>query len=147
MIRTASRDDEGALLELIAEFYEIDGHPFVFETVRTGLGPLLDSDRYGMVLVADDGDGVIGYAAVVWSYSIESGGPDALLDEIYVRRRGAGVGRRLMERIFEEVRARGMRRIFLETEPSNERGRSFYRRLGFEVEDSVWMLADIGLGT
>lgn len=147
MIRTANRDDEGALLELIAEFYEIDGHPFVIDTVTAGLAPLLESDTYGVVLLADDDDVLDGYAAVVWSYSIESGGPDALLDEIYVRHRGAGVGRALMERVFEEVRARGMRRIFLETEPSNERGRSFYRRLGFEVEDSVWMLGDIGLGT
>jgi len=83
VIRTAYPNDEGALLELIAEFYEIEGHPFVIDTVAAGLAPLLESDTYGVVLVADDGD---------------------------------------------------------------ERGR-FYRRLGFEVEDSVWMLADIGWGT
>jgi GNAT superfamily N-acetyltransferase len=96
------------------------------------------------VVLLADGDPPIGYAAVVWSYSIESGGPDALLDEIYVRRRGMGVGRRLMEEVFREVRARGMRRVFLETGAGNALARSFYSDLGFEVEDSVWMVADIG---
>lgn len=144
MIRRARSADETALLELIGEFYEIDGHAFDGETVVAGLGPLLQSDQYGLVLVADDGGPLDGYAAIVWSYSIESGGRDALLDEIYVRRRSRGIGRLLMEAVFAEVRSRGMRRVFLETEPANQRARDFYAGLGFEVEDSIWMLADIG---
>lgn len=143
MIRRAGSADQTALLELIAEFYEIDGHPFDRSTVVAGLLPLLESDRYGVVVVAGDGE-FDGYAAVVWSYSIESGGPDALLDEIYVRRRSQGIGRRLMDAVFDEVRTRGMRRVFLETEPANQHARDFYQGLGFEVEDSVWMLADLG---
>lgn len=84
------------------------------------------------------------YAAVVWSYSIESGGPDAMLDEIYVRERGGGSGRRLMEAVFSELRARGISRLFLETETANQRARAFYERLGFKTEDSVWMHIDLG---
>lgn len=80
----------------------------------------------------------------MWSNSIESGGPDALLDEIYVRERGRGTGRQLMEGLFREVRDRGMSRVFLETEHDNERARRFYASIGFEIEDSIWMVADIG---
>ncbi len=144
MIRRAVPSDETALLALIEEFYEVDGHRFDESTVHSGLVPLLDTERHGVVLVAGEAGGDLdGYAALVWSYSIESGGPDALLDEIYVRERGRGVGRELMDEVFRQVRARGMRRIFLETEPDNERARSFYAGLGFEVESSVWMLTDL----
>jgi ribosomal protein S18 acetylase RimI-like enzyme len=57
---------------------------------------------------------------------------------------GQRVGRRLMEAVLDEVLARGMRRLFLETETSNQRARVFYERLGFTTEDSVWMQIDIG---
>lgn len=138
-IRRAGPPDRDGLLELIAEFYEIDGHPFDRATVVRGLVPLLESDEHGIVLLSEDG-----YAVLVWSYSLESGGRDALLDEIYVRRRGQGTGRALMERVFAEMAERGLTRVFLETEPDNERARAFYSRLGFRSEESVWMVADLG---
>ena len=139
MIRRANPDDRDELLELIAEFYEVDNHPFNHDTVVQGLLPLLESDEYGIVLITEGG-----YAVLVWSYSLESGGRDALLDEIYVRDRGRGTGRELMERVFAEMRERGLSGIFLETEPHNDRARDFYAGLGFEVEDSVWMSAHLG---
>lgn len=143
MIRRAGRDDREVLFGLIGEFYEMDGHEFHLDTVDAGLMPLLDSDRFGAVLLAE-GPGPVGYAVVVWSYSIESGGRDALLDEIYVRTRGRGIGRRLMDAVFEEMRRQEIRRIFLETEAGNERARDFYVGLGFTAENSVWMVSDIG---
>lgn len=127
------------MLALISEFYEVDDHPFDQETVLRGLVPLLESDEHGVVLLADDG-----YAVLVWSYSLESGGRDALLDEIYVREQGRGTGKALMESVFAEMRERDIRRIFLETEAENDRARAFYSRLGFEIEDSVWMSAHLG---
>jgi GNAT superfamily N-acetyltransferase len=143
VIRRAGHADEEVLLELIKEFYEVDGHEFHPVTVKGGLSPLLTSDRYGVVLLAKDPDPV-GYAVLVWSYSIESGGRDALLDEIYVRTPGEGIGRALMDEVFEEMRRQGLRRIFLETEAENEQARAFYRSIGFNAEDSIWMTADIG---
>ena len=139
MIRRAGPEDRATLLTLTAEFYQVDDHPFDMSVVEAGVDPLLANDEYGIVLITDDG-----YAVVTWSYSLESGGRDALLDELYVRRRSRGIGSSLIEAIFSEMRARGLRRIFLETEPSNQEARSFYQRHGFRIEDSVWMAADIG---
>jgi hypothetical protein len=49
-----------------------------------------------------------------------------------------------MEAVFEEVRSRGMSRLFLETETASHRARLFDERLGFTTEDSVWMHIDLG---
>lgn len=140
LLARAGATDLPLLLELVREFCAIDRHDFDESRVRRALPPLLQDDRHGVVWLI--GRPVIGYAVVTWSYSIESGGRDALLDEIYLRDRGAGIGARAMREIFRDLEARGLARMFLETERHNQRVRRFYRRLGFTEEASVWMVWD-----
>jgi GNAT superfamily N-acetyltransferase len=89
--------------------------------------------------VVEDEMGLGGYGVVTWGWSLESGGRDALLDELYVRDRGRGAGAALLEAIVAAARARGASRMFLETEEGNAAARRFYARAGFDVEGSVWM--------
>lgn len=138
-VRRAGPDDLGILLELCRRYCQIDGHVFEPDRARSGFAPLLDSDEHGVVWIAE-GDGGAGYAVVTWGWSIESGGRDALLDEVYVESSGAGVGTRLVEHVIEDCLRRGLPRIFLETERTNQVARRFYQKLGFAAEDSVWMV-------
>lgn len=118
----------------------MDGHPFDPEMVGRALRPLLAADELGVVwLIMDEGGGPAGYAVVTWGYSLESGGRDALLDEVFVRERGRGLGGAALTEILADCRRRGMARVFLETESRNEAVRRFYARHGFHTEDSVWM--------
>jgi GNAT superfamily N-acetyltransferase len=109
-------------------------HEFDPATPESGVIPLLDSDRHGVIWMTDDA-----YAVVRWSWSLESGGLEAILDEIYVRTRGAGTGSALIEHVLADCQARGVRRIFLETEAPNDAARRLYERHGFVAEDSIWM--------
>lgn len=137
MISRASSADLGLLMELAAEFNSADQHPHDEERVRQAFIPLLTGDDFGVVYLI--GDPVDGYVVVTWSYSIESGGRDALLDEMYVRSSGEGLGGNALEAILEVLRERGLSRVFLETEQHNDRVRRFYSRHGFVEEDSIWM--------
>jgi GNAT superfamily N-acetyltransferase len=151
--RRAVDADLAELLVLIAEFYAVDRHPFDRERVLRGLRPLLADDRFGQVWLVDPTDttdtsgapdgppaaGPAGYAVVTWSWSLESGGRDCILDELYVRDRGSGVGTRLLREVLAAAVAAGAGTVFLETEAHNARVRGFYARLGFATEDSVWM--------
>jgi GNAT superfamily N-acetyltransferase len=136
-IQRATPEDLESLLELIREFYEIDHHEFDLRRLQDSLPLLLDSDEYGVVwkVVAP----AQGYAVVTWGYSLESGGREALIDEIYLRQRGTGLGTRLLLHILDDCRHRGIVRVFLETESHNARVREFYGRVGFEEDDSIWM--------
>jgi len=125
-------------MPLIRSFYEIDQHEFDESIVRQALIPLLGDDTFGQVWVTDDGE-LGGYAVVTWGYSLESGGRECLVDEIYVERRSSGTGARLLDAALDGARKAGARAVFLETEAHNERVRSFYARCGFSVEASVWM--------
>ncbi len=142
-VRRATGDDLASLLPLVAEFCAVDGHDYDEQVVLAGLVPLLEAehegDIAGQVWVAEDDGAITGYGVLTWGWSLESGGRDALLDELYVRGRGRGAGRALLEAIVVAARDGGASRVFLETEDSNRAARRFYSRAGFEVEDSVWM--------
>jgi GNAT superfamily N-acetyltransferase len=139
VIRRAGMPDRDELMPLIREFYAVDRHEFDPDRVARGLDPLLADDTHGQVWLAGDG----GYAVVTWGWSLESGGREALLDEIYVRDRGRGVGRELLSHAMAAAAKAGATRMFLETEAHNERVRAFYASLGFAHEDSTWMSADL----
>jgi GNAT superfamily N-acetyltransferase len=135
-IRRAGPDDLDRLVELHREFCEADDHPFDDRRARAGFAPLLGDDTHGLVWIVDEPGA---YAVLTWGWSIEAGGAEAVLDEIFVTERGAGVGGQLIEHLLADGRRRGLARIFLETEAPNERVRSLYERHGFVSDDSVWM--------
>ena len=138
-IRRATPADLDDLVTLTGEYCLADGHPVDPDLARRGFAPLLDDDDHGTVLIAHDATIALGYAVVCWSWSIEIGGVEVVLDEIYTRPKGTGLGSRLITAIEDECRRRGVLRIFLETERPNARARQLYARHGYTEDDSIWM--------
>ena len=138
-IRRAVPGDLDGLLALAEAYCAADHHDFAADRVRAAMAPLLEDDRHGIILVLDGLRGPSGYAVVTWGYSIESGGIECLLDEIYIADRGRGLGRRLLDACLARAREHGCRTMFLETEAHNDGARRFYARAGFTAETSVWM--------
>jgi ribosomal protein S18 acetylase RimI-like enzyme len=143
MLRRATVEDLPQLLVLVAEYCEADAHLFDVERVRAAMLPLLTDDTHGQVWV-QVGEGertasLDGYVVTAWSWSLESGGRECLVDELYVRQRRHGHGRALVEHALDAARMSGCRVAFLETETDNDGARAFYATLGFEPEPSVWM--------
>ena len=134
-IRRAVPGDLETLVALHERFCAVDRHPFDAGRATTAFVPLLADDRHGVVWITEDNDA---YAVVTWGWSIEGGGAEAVLDELYVEARGRGTGTTLIEHLLADARARGLARVFLETESANERVRTLYARHGFVTDDSVW---------
>jgi GNAT superfamily N-acetyltransferase len=142
VIRRARQGDLDDVLTLVREFYQVDGHEFVPDQVLAALRPLLADDTIGQVWLVDDPERPAepaGYAVVTWGWSLESGGRECLLDEMYVRARGQGLGTRVLIELLDQAQAAGAAAVFLETEAHNHRARQFYGKAGFALEDSVWM--------
>lgn len=137
LLTRATIEDLPHLLVMISEFCAIDGHDFDEQRLGDCLPPLLINDDHGVVWKI--GEPADGYAVITWGYSLESGGLEALIDEIYVRSRDGGLGTRALSAILEDCRTRGCKIVFLETEAHNSRVRRFYTRLGFKADDSIWM--------
>ncbi len=135
-IRRAGPQDLDRLVEMHRAFCELDHHPFDDARARSAFTPLLSDDTHGVVWVTDRPDS---YAVLTWGWSIEAGGPEAVLDEIFVSERGGGLGSTLIDHLVADAERRGIARIFLETEAHNDRGRRLYERHGFVADDSIWM--------
>jgi GNAT superfamily N-acetyltransferase len=138
-VRLAELGDLDTLVELHREFCVLDGHPFDLDRARSAFTPLLADDTHGVVWIVDPARG---YAVLTWGWSIEAGGSEAVLDEVFVVERGQGLGSQLIEHVIDDGRRRGIARIVLETEAHNEPGRRLYERHGFRADDSIWLSHD-----
>jgi GNAT superfamily N-acetyltransferase len=143
-IRQATAADLEQLIPLCIDYCIADQHTVDESLIRVGVNGLLASADRGFVLVACDEVGkLIGYAAVSAGWSIEIGGADFVLDELFVRDQGQGIGSDLVAAVETHCRSLGVKRIFLETERPNDRARLLYARLGFAQDDSIWMSKDL----
>ena len=110
--------------------------------IQAALEPLLADAVIGDVWLVE-GEEVLGYLVITWGWGIESGGREALIDEIYVApsHRGLGLASALVEVSLEKAKTMNTKVVFLETESDNPQSRELYERLGFKAESSVWMRA------
>ncbi|MEY5145280.1 MAG: hypothetical protein RL745_649 [Actinomycetota bacterium] len=138
-IRRAEIGDLASLIRLGALYCEADDAEWIPERAKSAFEPLLADDRHGTVLVVEVETSVAGYAVLTWGWSIEAGGREALLDEMYIEHPGGGLGSALIEAVMAAAKAAGAARVFLETEAANESARGFWLKRGFDVEDSVWL--------
>lgn len=139
-IRQANSADQEAVLALLRIYCKEANTPLTDEHLLAGLTPLLSENQHGVVLVAEEEE-IIGYSILTWGWGIESGGMEALVDEMLIHpsRRGEGIGERLLQATLERAKHAGVKVVFLETESDNPRSRKLYSKLGFEEETSIWM--------
>lgn len=138
-VRRAIPSDLDALVRLGELYCLADEAEWRPERARRGFAGLLTDDTHGVVLVSEIDVAVVGYAVLTWGWSIECGGRESLLDEMFIEHPGQGLGSELLEAVVEAAQQHGAARVFLETEASNESAREFWLKRGFEIEDSVWL--------
>src|SRR3954462_7694752 len=104
--------------------------------VAAGVGRLLD-DPETEFLLASPGDGApaAGVPQLRFRYGIWRAGGDCLLEDLYVDEsaRGAGLGRALVEATLDRARARGCRRVELDTNERNDAALRLYGSFGFSA--------------
>ena len=104
-----------------------------------GLRAILDDPALGQLLVADDGQRILGMVNLLYSYSTALGARVALLEDMVLAEeaRGSGLGKRLLEAAVAHCRTAGCKRITLLTDGDNARAHAFYQRCGFIRSDMV----------
>lgn len=140
-LRLAAPGDCALLLELIRAYHAEDGHdPSSPRLVDAAEAITEGHPNVRAWLLEIDGNNA-GYVAATLGFSIEVGGGDAFIDEIYVRpnHRGSGVGTAALEQAIDLCRELGMRRVCLEVELDNERARRLYASRGFSAHERTLM--------
>ena len=124
--------DAARLVEMARAFHEEDGHPLTPAGERA-LRQLVDGDAFGRCWIVYEGAEPVGYAVLTLGFSIEYGGRDGFVDDLYVvpTARGRGVGRAVLFFLLEEARALGIRTLHLEVGAENDPAARLYAALGF----------------
>jgi len=152
LIRSAGRADIAALLEfrlaMMAELFPGDEQPVPEAEALRRLSETWIVDHLGRDFAAwiVDLDGVpVATAGVIWFEHppgpINPIGREAYLLNVYTvpEARRLGLARKLVQRIVEEARFAGVRRIWLR---ASEAGRPLYSELGFRESNYLQLAAD-----
>jgi ribosomal protein S18 acetylase RimI-like enzyme len=136
-LRAAATADVPLLLQLMHGYYQDDALAFDVERAEATLRELLAQPHWGRVWLVIHDEQVIGYVAVCLGFSLELGGHDAFVDELFVLppHRGRGHGRRVVELAALEARKLGVRALHLEVDRGNVRAQRLYDALGFGNRD------------
>jgi ribosomal protein S18 acetylase RimI-like enzyme len=139
--RPATTGDLDALVQMMRAFYAHEGIGFDPDVARPAMRGLLEDGTRGRAWLVVDSEGPAGYVVLTLGWSLEYGGRDAFLDEIFLaeRLRGRRLGERAIDLALEACRALGVRALHLEVERANARAQSLYRRLGFADHDRYLM--------
>ena len=139
--RPAKGQDLQAVIHMMDGYYAEDGYPFDRRQAEDALRELIRTADLGRLWVAVDGETVVGYLAVTLGYSLEYGGRDAFVDELFIHQdhRRRGLGREALEVAEAFCQERGVKRLHLEVEAHRQAAARLYRRLGFAIHDRILM--------
>ena len=144
-VRPARPEDVSAIFEMVRAFYAEERYAFALDEARASLVRLLGEPALGRVYVLQDEGVTAGYAILTFGYSLEYGGRDAFLDELFVRpeSRGRGLGGAALAVLEDVCRTHGVRSLHLEVERSKTRTQALYERAGFKSNDRTLLTKTI----
>jgi GNAT superfamily N-acetyltransferase len=131
LIRTAAEQDAEQCMALLQSLMDATGG-VADEAAAQTFRQLLSADR-GQVLVAEEGDLLLGMASVSYNLAMRYGGEYCQLEELIVAPEGRGknIGGRLVEQTVANARLRGCGEYGLYLVESTEHNQPFYEKYGF----------------
>jgi ribosomal protein S18 acetylase RimI-like enzyme len=133
VFQLASAANTETLIELLREFYAGERLSFEEQRARSALQLIFANDSYGRIYLMYINAAIVGYLVVTFGFSLEYGGRDAFVDELYIQEkyRGQGIGKQALQLAEEICREQGIQALHLEVERENTNAQAVYRKAGF----------------
>uniref|UniRef100_A0A832HZF2 GNAT family N-acetyltransferase n=1 Tax=Eiseniibacteriota bacterium TaxID=2212470 RepID=A0A832HZF2_UNCEI len=148
-VRAAAAADVEALVSLHCAYLREEGRPASADGARAAFTTLLANAALGAVFVAaEPAAEPVAHVVVTFGFSIESGGRDASVDELFVApsHRGQRLGDRLMAEAERHCRASRVAMLHLEVGETRHGARALFRRAGFVDAGRSRMTKALGNG-
>ena len=132
-LQAASIKDLKTLLPLVKAFHTFEGiHISDIQRTHT-VSQLLSNQSFGGIWLILTDAAVAGYIALTFGYSIEFGGKDAFIDELYIlpELRGQGLGKQTLIEIQQKAKAHNIRALHLEVDRQNMKAQKVYAQIDF----------------
>ena len=130
----AVRSDDAAVLVMLARAFLGEEGRTLDAAGKAALVAIAEGEPMARAWLVRNGERAVGYLITTLGFSVEYGGRDGFIDDVYLvpEARGAGLGRRLLAFALAEAERLGVRTLHLEVDVENERATGLYRADGFE---------------
>lgn len=144
-LHLAGPDDLARVLTLVEAFHAEAGIASDEAGRRAGVSPLLEGSPYGAVYIIGPTRAPIGYVVVTFGWSVEFGGMDGFVDEIWVRPavRGRGIATEVLIELPRALADAGLKALHLEVDRGDETARRLYERAGFRPRDRYILMTRV----
>lgn len=136
-IHLATPDDAPRLLALISAFHSETGIDQTDEHRQAALAPLLQGSPLGAAWLFGPTKAPTGYCIITFGWSMEMGGMDAFVDELYIRPnvRKRGIASEVLMAIASSLSDVGVKAIHLEVDRNDDATQRLYARARFTLRD------------
>jgi ribosomal protein S18 acetylase RimI-like enzyme len=139
--REAKPEDRTDLETMIQDYYLYDKQDIDKSKIKSSLDIALKTNPHVKIWIIEANNEIVGYLAVAVGFTIEAGGKDGFVDELFLKEtyRGLGIGREAIRFAIKACPSLGIRRLSLEVESHNLRARNLYEEIGFFTHDRILM--------
>ena len=136
-IHLAGPDDAPRLLALIAQFHAEYGITRTDEQRENALMPLLNGSPLGAAWLFGPAKAPSGYIIITFGWSMEFGGMEAFVDELFIRPsvRRRGIASEVLMAISSSLAEVGVTALHLEVDRDDEATQRLYARAHFKLRD------------
>jgi GNAT superfamily N-acetyltransferase len=144
-LHLANLDDFDKLAPLVAGLHSEMGFETTAEHQAEAVVPLLEGSPHGAIWLIGPRRAPVGYVAITFGWSVEYGGLDAIVDEIYIRPavRNRGMGHDAISGIAKALKDAGVRALHLEVKRDDEKAQAFYARARFQPRDGYIFMSRV----
>ena len=141
-LHLAKPDDLDRLLALVAAFHAETGLECSDEGRRRGILPLLEGIPHGVAYLIGPSRAPMGYVIVTFGWSVEHGGMDGFIDEIFLRSavRGRGIAGEVLIALPKALEKAGVKALHLVVDQSNDAANRLYARSGFVLREQFRLM-------
>ncbi|UWR05903.1 N-acetyltransferase [Ruegeria sp. B32] len=142
-LRLARPEDLDRLMGLVAAFHAEAGIEQDPDQRRDALMPILEGIPHGCIYLIGPSRAPLGYIILTFGWSVEFGGMDGFVDEIYIRPaiRGRGIATEVLLDLPKALAGAGLTALHLEVDRTNEAAQKLYLRTGFKPRDRYMLMS------
>ncbi len=133
------------LLPLVEKFHAEAGIESTADTRSAGVLPLLEGVPHGVAYLIGPPRAPVGYIIICFGWSVEFGGMDGFVDELFIRTtvRGRGIATEVLLSLPRALADAGLKALHLEVSRSDEKTQALYHRTGFRVRDGYNLMSRV----
>lgn len=142
-LHLAGPDDLERLMPLTAAFSAEMGIEIDEDHRRAAVAPLLEGSPHGAVYLIGPQKAPVGYIILSFGWSLEFGGMDGFVDELYIRPavRGRGMATDVLYSLPRALRDAGLKALHLEVRREDKAAQRLYRKARFELRDGFSLMS------